>query len=299
MSTDTLTTHRFGTVALVGRPNVGKSTLLNAIVGAKLTIVTPKPQTTRNRIAGIRNLSGAQVVFLDTPGIHTARSPLTRRMVDVARQAQAEADTVVVVIDASTHLQSGDEHILAECAAAGPLVVALNKVDRVRKPQLLPLLGELSRLAPGRALVPVSARQGTQVDVLLAEILSTLPPGPPHYPADLHTTATERFLVQELVREQVFLAMREEVPYGTAVVVEQFVADDGRGLTEIHATILVERENHRGIVIGAQGTMLTEIGRQARLAIEELLGTRVHLALFVRVEPDWARRRDRLAELEL
>jgi GTP-binding protein Era len=299
MSTSGVTEHRFGTVALVGRPNVGKSTLLNALVGAKLTIVTPKPQTTRNRIVGIRNLPAAQVAFLDTPGIHTPRTPLTRRMVDVARQARAEADTIVVVVDASDGIRAGDERILAESTAAGPVLVAVNKVDRVPKPQLLPLLSQLSRLVPERPLVPVSARQGTQVDVLLDEIVASLPLGPPHFPADVYTTATERFLVQEIVREQVFLATREEVPYGTAVVVESFAADEARNLTEIHATFLVERESHRGIVIGAQGTMLTEIGSRARVAIEELLGTRVHLALFVRVEPDWARRRDRLAELEL
>jgi GTP-binding protein Era len=179
------------------------------------------------------------------------------------------------------------------------VIVAVNKVDCVPKPTVLPLLAQLSRLLPQRPLVPVSARQGTQVDVLLSEIVSTLPAGPPHFPADVYTTATERFLVQEMVREQVFLAMREEVPYGTAVVVESFVPDEGRGLTEIHATILVERDSHRGMVIGVQGTTLTEIGSRARLGIVELLGTRVHLALFVRVEPDWARRRDRLAELEL
>jgi GTP-binding protein Era len=299
MSTGAVTEHRFGTVALVGRPNVGKSTLLNGLVGAKLTIVTPKPQTTRNRIVGILNLPEAQVAFLDTPGIHTPRSPLTRRMVDVARQARAEADTIVVVVDASTGIRGGDERILAESASAGPVVVAVNKIDCVPKPQILPLLSQLSRLLPERPLVPVSARQGTQLDVLLREIVSTLPTGPPHFPGDVYTTATERFLVQEMVREQVFLAMREEVPYGTAVVVESFVADEARGLTEIHATILVERDSHRGMVVGGQGAMLAEIGSRARLAIEELLGTRVHLALFVRVEPDWARRRDRLAELEL
>jgi GTP-binding protein Era len=299
MSTDPVTEHRFGTVALVGRPNVGKSTLLNALVGAKLTIVTPKPQTTRNRIVGICNLPDAQVAFLDTPGIHAPRSPLTRRMVDVARQARAEADTVVIVVDASAGVRGGDQQILGESAAARSVVVAVNKVDRVQKPRLLPLLADLARLLPGRALVPVSALRGTQVDALLTEIVSTLPAGPPHYPADAYTTASERFLVQEIVREQVFLAMRDEVPYGTAVVVERFEVHEDRGLTEIHAVILVERDGHRGMVIGAQGATLTEIGRQTRLAIEALLGARVHLALFVRVEPDWARRRDRLAELEL
>ena len=299
MSTGTLTEHRFGTVALVGRPNVGKSTLLNALVGAKLTIVTPKPQTTRNRIVGICNRPDAQVAFLDTPGIHAPRSPLGRRMVDLARQACAEADTVVVIVDASGGVRRDDERILSECAAAGPLLVAVNKIDRVGKPRLLPLLGALGHLVPGRPLVPISAREGTQVDVLLREIVATLPVGPPHFPPDAYTTASERFLVQEIVREQVFLATREEVPYGTAVVVERFAEDEPRGLTEIDATILVERDSHRGMVIGAQGAMLSKIGRQARLALEELLGKRVHLGLFVRVEPDWARRRDRLAELEL
>ena len=292
--------HRFGTVALVGRPNVGKSTLLNALVGAKLTIVTPKPQTTRNRIAGIRTLPGAQAVFLDTPGIHTPRSPLTRHMVRLAREAWAEADVVLVVVDAVAGIRSGDARILTEGAAqASTVLVALNKIDRVAKPKLLPLLQTLGELVPDRPLVPVSAIDGTQIDRLLELIVSDLPVGEARYPEDIYTTATVRFMAQEIVREQVFLATHEEIPYGTAVVIEDFVEDAKRGLTEIHATILVERVNHRGIIIGAGGKQLGGIGRRARGALEELLGTRVYLQLFVRAEPDWSRKRDRLAELGL
>ena len=292
--------HRAGQVALVGRPNVGKSTLLNALVGAKVAIVTPKPQTTRNRICGIRTLPGAQVAFLDTPGIHAARSPLNRRMVEVARRTLEEADAVVLVIDAAGGLGAGDRELVASLAASRvPVVVALNKIDRVAKPALLPLMAALGALLLGRDLVPVSALRGSGVDVLLDVVVRALPEGPPRYAEDEFTTATERFLAAELVREQVFLATREEIPYGTAVVVERFEERGDRAVVVIAATILVERESHKPIVLGAKGERLGQIGTRARAELEALLGTKVFLELFVRVEPDWARSRRRLEELGL
>ena len=285
---------------LAGRPNVGKSTLLNALVGAKVSIITPKPQTTRNRIAGIRTLPGAQVILLDTPGVHAARSPLNRRLVQIAREALGDADVVVAVLDATAGVTAADGELL-DGLARGParLVLAVNKIDRVAKPTLLPLLAMLGTKWPGHPVVPVSAVRGTQLDALLGEVVALLPAGEARFAADEYTTATLRFLAQELIREQVFLATEQEIPYGSAVLVEQYEEDDGRNLVVIHATVLVERPGHKAIVIGKGGERLGAIGQAARRGIEELVGRRVYLELFVRVEPGWVRRAGRLAELEL
>jgi GTP-binding protein Era len=285
-------------IAIVGRPNVGKSTLLNALVGAKVAIVTPKPQTTRNRILGIRTLPEAQVVFLDTPGIHEPRSLLNRRMVDVARQALGEADAVILVVDATAGVTPADRDLAQGLAAlARPAIVVLSKRDRVRPPRLLPVMGAIGTLLPEREIIPVSARTGENVPVVLAAVEKALPEGPRLYPEDEYTTETERFLAQELVREQLFLQTEEEIPYGTAVHVEEFA--EKPNLRVVRAAVLVDRPGHRGIVIGAGGTRLREIGRRARLELEALLGVKVFLELFVRVEPGWAKNARRLKELGL
>ncbi|HWP65236.1 MAG TPA: GTPase Era [Candidatus Limnocylindria bacterium] len=291
--------HRCGDVAIVGRPNVGKSTLLNALVGAKVSIATPRPQTTRNRIAGIRTVPGAQIIFLDTPGLHAARSPLNRRMVQTARDTLSVADVVLLVLDATAGLTRPNAGLLDELVGRrAKLVIALNKVDRTAKPALLPLLAEIGSRWPGPAVVPVSATRGVQLDALLDEIVRLLPAGPPRFEADDYTTASMRFLAQELIREQVFLATEQEIPYGSAVVVERWEDDPGRNLVVIQATVLVERPAHKGIVIGKGGARLRTIGQAARLEIEQLVGKRVYLELFVRVEPGWMRRADRVAELD-
>ena len=292
--------HHAGFVAIVGRPNVGKSTLLNALVGTKVAIVSPKPQTTRNRVVGIRTLPEAQAVFVDTPGIHDARSQLNRRMVDVARQALAEADVVLLVLDVHAGIGAGDRELIAALAPlATPVVVALNKIDRVAKPTLLPVLARLGELLPGRDVIPISARSGDGVPAVLKTVTALLPEGPRLYPEEHFTAETERFLVQEMIREQVFLATADEVPYGTAVLVEEWTEKPEQNLLVVHATILVERENHKGIVIGTGGQRLKEIGQRAREALERLFGNRVYLELFVRVEPGWSRNPRRLAELGL
>jgi GTP-binding protein Era len=292
--------HRAGYVAIVGRPNVGKSTLLNALVGTKVAIVTPKPQTTRTRVAGIRTLPGAQIVFVDTPGIHVARSLLNRRMVDVAQQALADADVVLFVVDASAGITPGDREIAASLAGGrATTIVVLAKRDRVRPPVLLPLMATLSTLLPDREVVPVSARSGEGITELLDGVVRALPEGPVLHPDATYTTETERFLVQELVREQLFLQTEEEIPYGTAVEVEEFSERPDRELLTIRAMIVVDRPGHKAIVIGAGGQRLREIGQRARLELEALLGVRVFLQLFVRVEPGWARNARRLEELGL
>jgi GTP-binding protein Era len=291
--------HRFGHVVIAGRPNVGKSTLLNALVGTKVSIVTPKPQTTRHRIAGIRTVPGAQVVFLDTPGLHAARSPLNRRLVQVARETLDEADVALVVLDARAGLTPADGPLVDQVLARVPrAVIALNKIDRVAKPTLLPVLAAAAERWPGCPLVPVSAAKGTQIDALLGELVALLPAGPPRYDRDDYTTASTRFLAQELVREQVFLATEQEIPYGSAVLIDRWEEEPDRDLVRVYASVLVERAGHKGIVIGTGGERLRAIGQAARLGIEALTGRRVYLELFVRVEPDWARRRDTLADLE-
>ena len=292
--------HRAGTAALIGRPNVGKSTLVNALVGTKVAIVTPKPQTTRTRIVGIRTEPEAQVVFLDTPGIHAARSSLNRRMVEIARSTIEEADAVVLVLDAGAGIGAGERELIATLRAGRtPVVVALNKIDTRPRQVLLPIMAELNQLLPGVEVVPTAARRNDGVDRLLAAVARVLPEGPPLYPADEFTTESERFLTAELVREQVFLATKEEVPYGTAVVIDQFVEREDRRAILVSATILVEREAHKPILLGAKGERLKRIGEQARAEIERLLGTKVFLELFVRVEPGWQRSRHRLGELGL
>jgi GTP-binding protein Era len=292
--------HRAGTAVIVGRPNVGKSTLLNALVGQKIAIVTPRPQTTRTRIVGIRTLPHAQLVLLDTPGIHPARSLLNRRMVDTARATLADADVAVLVLDAADGLLRGDRELVAGLApSTGPVVVVANKIDTVAKPKLLPLMAEVATSLPRAEIVPVSARTGAEVGTLLNVLVAQLPVGPRLYPEEEFTTETERTLVQELVREQIFLATRAEVPYGVAVVVDAFGERPEKQLTVVQATILVARESHKGIVIGAGGAMLRQIGSAARREIEQLLGTRVFLELFVRVEPSWSENARRLTELGL
>jgi GTPase len=292
--------HRAGYAAIVGRPNVGKSTLLNALVGTKVAIVTPKPQTTRNRILGIRALPDAQVVFLDTPGLHEARSLLNRRMVDVAQKTLEEADVVLLVLDATEGLTDADEQLAQSLAPAQRTTIAVaNKVDRVRPPDLLPIMERLGRVLPGRDVIPTSARTGDNVATLLDAVVAALPEGPPLYPDAEYTTETERFLVQELIREQLFLQTEEEVPYGTAVLVEEFSEKPEKNLVVLRAVILVERPSHKGIVIGAKGQRLREVGRRARLELEVLLGVKVFLELFVRVEPGWSRDPRRLKELGL
>ena len=292
--------HRAGYVAIVGRPNVGKSSLANALVGAKVAIVSPKPQTTRTRILGIRTLPDAQAVFLDTPGIHEARSLLNRRMVDVAQQALGEADAVLLLIDAKEGLGRADRALAMTLATSGrPTIVVLNKLDRVRPPALLPMMAEIGALLPGREVIPASARDGENVDTVLGAVVATLPEGPRLFPDDEYTTETERFLVQELVREQLFLQTDEEVPYGTAVVVEEFREVPEKQLLVVHATVLVDRPTHKGIVIGAGGSRLREVGQRARLELEALFGVKVFLELFVRVEPGWQKNRRRLQELGL
>jgi GTP-binding protein Era len=292
--------HRAGFVAIVGRPNVGKSTLLNRILGVKLAIVTPKPQTTRHRILGIKSNPGAQLLFVDTPGLHRSPTLLNERMVEVARRSLADADVVLWVVDAIAGLTPADQEIVAELGAERhELVVALNKIDRVDRGRLLSLAGQLGDLLPQRHVVPVSAETGENIDELVATVEKMLPVSPPLYPEDAQTDLPERFFAAEIVREQVFLATREEVPYQSAVRLDEFTEREGRGLLFIRATILVSRTSQRAILLGERGERVKAIGQRARGELERFFGTRVFLELFVKVDPRWFENPRTLGELGL
>ena len=280
---------RCGFVALVGRPNVGKSTLLNALVGSKLAIVSPKPQTTRTRLLGIKTLPHAQLVFIDTPGIHTHGGPLlNRRMVEVAFNALTETDVTVFVVDAQRGITPADQE-LARRLGEGPrsVIVVLNKIDRLAKSRLLPLLEQLTALLPEREIVPVSALTGENLSEVMSTIIASLPTGPALYPDDDLTDQSERVLAQEMIREQVFLQTQQEVPYATAVLVEEFIEKPEKRVLFIRALITVERSSQRAIIIGERGARLKQIGQAARLQLEAFFGYKVFLELFVKVSKGW------------
>jgi len=278
-----------GFVALVGRPNAGKSTLLNRLVGEKVAIVSDKPQTTRHRIVGVRNGPGHQFVFVDTPGIHKPLHRMNRRMVDVALEALKQSDVVVLVVDATGKAGGGDAFVvdLFTRARIKP-IVALNKVDQVSRPRLLPLMAHYSSALDCQAIVPISALTGDGVDALESEVSKALPEGEPLYPADYLTDQTERSLSAELIREKVLLHTRDELPYTTAVTIDRFEepATPG-GQTQIFASILVDHDSQKPIVIGKGGDMIKRIGTEARQDLERLLDGRVHLDLHVKVRQDW------------
>ncbi|MCU0587555.1 MAG: GTPase Era [Syntrophobacteraceae bacterium] len=278
-----------GYVALVGAPNVGKSTLLNQLLKEKVSITGPRPQTTRNRIAGILNRSDCQIILLDTPGIHKARDAFNQILVDTALGTLGEVDVICMIVDATATHREIDEMIRERLSRIGiPVVLLLNKVDLVRrKGDLLPMLGELGEKWACHAIIPISALNGDGVDLVLDELMELLPEGPRYYPEDDLTDQPERFLVGELVREKVFHLAHQEVPYAVAITVDRFSEDPERRRVEIEATIHVERDSQKAIIIGKQGQMLKEIGKQARHDIEALLGCHVFLGLYVRVQKNW------------
>jgi GTPase len=281
---------RAGFVALIGRPNAGKSTLLNRLVGAKLAIVSPRPQTTRNRITGIHNRRGAQVVFVDTPGLHAGRGRLGEFMQKTAERAAEDVDVVCLVVDATSH-EGPDEVVLAPLRAfPGPVFCALNKVDRVHpKSRMLPLLERWQRAHAFQEIVPISAADGTNCDRLLDLLVAALPEHPPLFPADATSDQPETFYVAEVVREKVFLLTREEVPYAVAVRVEDLTERARPERLDIRATVFVEHDSQKGILIGKGGTMLKRIGTEARRELEAFFGIPVFLGLTVAVRHNWRR----------
>jgi GTP-binding protein Era len=277
---------RSGYVAIVGRPNSGKSTLVNALVGRKVAIVSPRPQTTRNRIHGIVNRPDAQLVLIDTPGLHKPDSALNRQMMQEAAGALDGVDILSLMVDASEEPGPGDRFALEWMRRfRGTSFLLLNKIDRIPKALLLPLIDSYSRQHDFAEVFPISALTGDGLVPLVENWIARLPQNPPYFPTDQFTDQPERFLAAELIREKAIHATREEVPYALAVLIERF--EETERLIRIHATLFVERDGQKGILIGKGGAMLKKIGTAARLEIEHLLGTKVYLELFVKVHPNW------------
>jgi GTPase len=275
-----------GFVAIVGRPNAGKSTLVNTLVGRKVSIVSPKPQTTRNRIQGILNRDDAQIVLVDTPGIHQARNVLGRMMMDELQHALEGVDVLSLIVDASAKYGPGDRFSIEWVQRfRGPVFLLLNKVDRVKKHLLLPLIDRYQREFAFAEIFPISALTGEGCLDLVNSWLARLPEAPPMFPPDQFTDQPERFLAAEIIREKAILITREEVPYAVAVLVDGF--EEGKDLIRIRATIYVEREGQKGILIGKGAEMIKKIGTQARKEIESILGAHIFLDLNVSVQPNW------------
>jgi GTP-binding protein Era len=276
---------RSGFIAIIGRPNVGKSTLLNCLLGEKVSIISDKPQTTRNRIRGIVTTPSAQLVFIDTPGIHKPIHKMNELMVKAALGTCNEVDVILMLVEATDRPGGGDRFIIESLAGVRtPVFLLINKVDLVEKSVLLPLIAEYSGLYPFAEIVPVSALRG-DLGSLVDAIVKRLPAGPRYFPDDQLTDQPERFIVAELIREKVFELTKEEIPYSSAVVIEQMKEEPG--LTRVHATIYVDRDSQKGIVIGKNGALLKEIGTRARLDAEKLLGVKVFLQLWVKVKKGW------------
>ncbi|NLH48765.1 MAG: GTPase Era [Myxococcales bacterium] len=284
-----------GYALILGRPNVGKSTLLNALLGEELAIVSPKPQTTRNRILGIHTTTEFQIIFLDTPGMVDAERGLNAFLNREVRRAMGDADVVILVVEAGEPKQAEIELLERLRQMGRPVILAINKVDKVRKIDLLPLIESYHERFGFAAIVPVSALKRDGVERIFAEAVKMLPEGPLYYPPDQLTDASERFLIGEMIREQVFLKTRQEIPYSSAVLVEEY-NDEGK-LLHIGASIILERDGQKGIVIGKGGEMLKSIGTAARAKIESFLGKQIFLELRVRVKKDWTRSESALREM--
>lgn len=287
-----------GVCAIIGRPNVGKSTLLNTILGQKVAITTPVPQTTRHAIRGILTREAVQIVFIDTPGVHRPRTLLGSRLNDVAQGALEGVDVVVFVVDGESGVGRGDAYLAdVVSASATPLIGVVNKVDRISRGAQLPALARLSELATFEDVVPISARRDDQVGLLVDLIATHMPACPPLYPTDVVTDAEVTQQVAEIIREKAMVAMREEVPHSIAVTVEEVGPGRSDGVTAVFASIVVERDSQKGIVIGRQGSVLAQIGTDARPEIQALLGTKVYLDLRVKLSKEWQRDPKKLDKL--
>jgi len=277
-----------GYVAIAGTPNAGKSTLLNRMLGEKISITSKKPQTTRNRILGVLHRPDVQIVLCDTPGVFEAQDKLNVRIVDAALAAVGDADLILVVIDVAESNPKAERFLVKQLRSqAKPVVLALNKIDLVDKSILLPAIDHWSKAFPFEDLVPISAKEGIQIDELISAMVRMLPQGPPFFPEDMLTDATERFITAELIREQVFRQTGEEIPYATAVTVDVFEEKNEGRLVRIEATIHLERDSQKGIVIGKNGSKLKQIGTRSREQIEKMMACKVYLKLFVRVQKNW------------
>jgi len=279
-----------GFIAIIGPPNIGKSTLLNRFLGQKIAITSPKPQTTRNRILGIYNEDDCQMVFIDTPGIHQTRTLLHESMVRSAKASLGEVDIILLVVglEEAGHSDELDTILRLLKKTAKPAIMAINKIDLIKKERLLPLIESYSKLHCLDSIVPISALYGDGVETLREELRKRLAPGPQFFPPDMLTDKSEEFLIAEIIREKIFLETREELPYSSAVMVERLEEDSERNLLIVMAVIYVEKASQKGMIIGKDGRMIKKIGRNARMEIERIFSLKVYLELFVKVEKKWS-----------
>ncbi|MCM3002525.1 GTPase Era [Priestia koreensis] len=286
-----------GFVSIIGRPNVGKSTFLNRVIGQKIAIMSDKPQTTRNKIQGVYTEADSQIVFIDTPGIHKPKHKLGDFMMKVAQNTLKEVDLILFMVNAVEGYGRGDEFIIERLKNTNtPVFLIVNKIDDIHPDKLLPLMEKYQALYPFAEIVPISALQGNNVDTLLTQIKNRLPEGPQYYPADQVTDHPERFIISELIREKVLHLTREEIPHSIAVAIDSIQRREGGNAVYVGATIVVERDSQKGIVIGKQGSMLKEVGKRARVDIESLLGSKVFLELWVKVQKDWRNKANQLRD---
>ena len=287
-----------GFVSIIGRPNVGKSTFLNRVIGQKIAIMSDKPQTTRNKIQGVYTTEDVQTIFIDTPGIHKPKHKLGDFMMKVATNALREVDAILFMVNVTEPKGKGDDFIIEKLKELDtPIILVMNKVDLIHPNDIPPIIESYKNELEFAAVVPISALQGNNVEPLLEEIAKILPEGPMYYPADQVTDHPERFIISEMIREKVLQKTRDEVPHSIAVAIDQIKTRENGNMVDVHATILIERDSQKGIIIGKRGALLKEIGSEARTDIEMLLGTKVYLNLWVKVQKDWRNKAGQLREL--
>jgi GTPase len=290
--------YKSGFISIIGRPNVGKSTFLNRVIGQKIAIMSDKPQTTRNKIQGVLTLDDTQMVFIDTPGIHKPKHKLGDFMMKVAQNTLKEVDLILFMVNAEEGFGRGEEFILEKFETVNtPIFLVINKIDQIHPDKLLPLIESYKEKYPFKEIVPISALEGNNVERLLEQIKVYLPEGPQYYPADQVTDHPERFIITELIREKALHLTREEIPHSLAVVLDKMERQHGgKDIIHVMATVIVERDSQKGIIIGKQGSMLKEIGKRARVDIENLLGSKVFLELWVKVQKDWRNKMSQLRD---
>ncbi|KSU63734.1 GTPase Era [[Bacillus] enclensis] len=289
--------YKSGFISIIGRPNVGKSTFLNRVIGQKIAIMSDKPQTTRNKVQGVLTTDQSQMIFIDTPGIHKPKHKLGDFMMKIAQNTLKEVDIILFMVNVEEGLGKGDQFIIEKLKGVKtPVFLILNKIDQIHPDELLPIIQKYNELYPFAATVPISALEGNNVEHLLELIQENLPEGPQFYPADQITDHPERFIVSELIREKVLHLTREEIPHSIAVVIDKMERKDDKNLIDVLATIIVERDSQKGIIIGKQGSMLKEVGKRSRMDIENLLGSKVYLELWVKVQKDWRNRASNLRD---
>jgi len=289
--------YKSGFISIIGRPNVGKSTFLNRVIGQKIAIMSDKPQTTRNKVQGVLTTDDAQYIFIDTPGIHKPKHKLGDFMMKVAQNTLKEVDLILFMVNAEEGFGRGEEFILEKFQTVNtPIFLVINKIDQIHPDKLLTIIESYKDKYEFSEIIPISALEGNNVEQLLAQIKNYIPEGPQYYPADQVTDHPERFIVSELIREKALHLTREEIPHSLAVLIDKMERKEDKDIVHIMATIIVERDSQKGIVIGKQGKMLKEIGQRARVDIENLLGTKVFLELWVKVQKDWRNKMSNLRD---